>query len=176
MALLRIALAAGLAVGSILLSFAPRATAQTTHAHTHGAAAGHHHDHGGVAHGATRTDGGPGNPADVKRTVRIETHEHKFNAKQIQVRAGETVRFVITNVSYEPHEFGIASPQEHAEHRAMMKQMPNMAHDDANVVTVMPGETKELIWRFGKDRNLEFACNIPGHAEHGMAGTFRVAQ
>lgn len=36
-------------------------------------------------------------------------------------------------------------------------------------------ETKELIWRFGKDRNLEFACDIDHHAEDGMKGIFRVA-
>jgi uncharacterized cupredoxin-like copper-binding protein len=37
-----------------------------------------------------------------------------------------------------------------------------------------PGETKELIWKFGRAGNLEFACDIPGHAEQGMAGTFRI--
>lgn len=132
------------------------------------------HDHNGTAHGATGTDGGPGNLADVRRTIRIEARDNEFNAKEIQVRAGETVRFIITNTSYEPHEFAIASPQEQEEHRAMMKQMPNMVHEDPNVVTVNAGETKELIWKFGKDANVTFACNIPGHAERGMQGTFRV--
>jgi uncharacterized cupredoxin-like copper-binding protein len=130
--------------------------------------------HAGAAHGATATDGTPGNPADAKRTIRIEARDSDFNVKQIQVRAGETVRFVIANVSSEPHEFAIASPAEQEEHRAMMKQMPNMVHEDPNVVSVFPGETKELVWKFGKDTNVTFACNIPGHAEHGMEGAFRV--
>ena len=132
------------------------------------------HTHGGAAHGATATDGRPGNPAEATRTVRIETRENDYSAKQIQVKAGETIRFVVTNVSYEPHEFGIASPQEHEQHRAMMKEMPDMNHDEPNVVTVMPGETKELVWKFGRDSNVEFACNIPGHSERGMKGAFRV--
>jgi uncharacterized cupredoxin-like copper-binding protein len=132
-----------------------------------------HGEHGGAAHGATAT-GVPGKTEEVKRTVRIEARDNDFNVKSIQVRAGETIRFVVTNASYEPHEFGIASPKEHEEHRAMMKQMPNMVHDDPNVVTVNPGETKELIWKFGKDANVEFACNMPGHSERGMTGTFRV--
>ena len=58
----------------------------------------------------------------------------------------------------------------------MMRQMPNMKHDEPNVVTVEPGETKELIWRFGKDADVEFACNIKNHAEEGMRGAFRVVQ
>jgi hypothetical protein len=37
-----------------------------------------------------------------------------------------------------------------------------------------PGETKELVWQFTKPGSFEFACNIPGHAEAGMAGTITV--
>jgi uncharacterized cupredoxin-like copper-binding protein len=135
---------------------------------------GEKHGHGGSAHGATGTDGLPGNPADAKRTIRVSIRDDDFDVKSIQVRAGETIRFVIKNDGYEPHEFGIASPQEHLEHRAMMKQMPNMRHDDPNVITVDAGQTKEIVWKFGKDADMEFACNIPGHAERGMTGKFRV--
>ncbi len=52
-------------------------------------------------------------------------------------------------------------------------QMPggkSMKHDDPNSVLVAPGETKELVWRFTKAVELEFACNIPGHYESGMVG------
>lgn len=133
-----------------------------------------HDEHAGAGHGGTGTDGKPGKAADAKRTVRVEALDDAFSVKEIRVRAGETVRFVVANKSYEPHEFAIASPQEQEEHRAMMKQMPSMVHHDPNVVTVNPGETKELVWRFGKDTNVTFACNIPGHAEHGMQGVFRV--
>lgn len=121
--------------------------------------------------------GGPGKAADVKRVVRIEARDRDYNVRQIQVRPGETIRFVITNKSSIRHEFAIARHQEHVEHRAMMQKLPDMVHDDDDVVTVEPGETKEIVWRFGTDRNalkdLEFACNIPGHAEQGMQGTFR---
>lgn len=135
---------------------------------------GGHEGHDGAGHGATTTDGRPGNPAEAKRTVRVDVLDDTFSVKEIRVRAGETVRFVITNKSYETHEFAIASPQEQEEHRAMMKQMPNMVHHDPNVVTVNAGETKELVWKFGKDANVTFACNIPGHAERGMQGVFRI--
>lgn len=121
--------------------------------------------------------GGPGKAKDVKRTVRIETRDQDYNVRQIQVRKGETVRFVIVNKSSIRHEFGIARHAEHVEHRKMMEKLPDMVHDDDNVVTVEPGETKEVIWRFGTHKDaltgLEFACNIPGHAEQGMQGKFR---
>ncbi|MBI3513972.1 MAG: copper resistance protein [Proteobacteria bacterium] len=145
------------------------ASAQAFRAAAHGP-----DDHGGHAHGATVTDGQPGSPADVKRTVRVLIRKDDFDVKTIQVRAGETVRFVITNDDLEPHEFGIASHAEHLEHRAMMKQMPNMRHDDPNVVTVDPSQTKEIVWHFGKNTDVEFSCDLPGHAERGMAGNFRV--
>jgi uncharacterized cupredoxin-like copper-binding protein len=157
--------AAALVAGLVICAMSPL----TNSAYAHGT-----EPHQGAAHGATATDGAPGNPADVKRTIRIEARDNDFNVKQILVRAGETVRFVVSNESYEPHEFAIASPAEQEEHRAMMRQMPNMVHEDPNVVTVNPGETKELIWKFGADINVTFACNIVGHAERGMHGTFRV--
>ena len=136
--------------------------------------AGAHDAHGGPAHGATATDGMPGKPEQAKRTVRVTADDNAFDLKQIQVRAGETVRFVITNAGSSRHEFAIASPAENAEHRAMMRKMPDMKHDDPNIVTVDPGETKELIWRFGQDRDVEFSCNVENHAEDGMRGSFRV--
>ena len=139
--------------------------------------AGHGHADADAAHGGSGTDGGPGNPAQVDRVVRVEALDTSFNLKQIQVRPGETIRFVITDKSSIPHEFVIASRKEHLEHRAMMQQMAGMTMDDEpNAVSVAPGQTKELVWKFGKDKDVEFACDIPGHAEQGMVGTFRVIQ
>jgi uncharacterized cupredoxin-like copper-binding protein len=148
--------------------------ALTLPAHAASGAPGHSHGHSGAAHGATHTDGAPGKAADVKRVVTIEARDTAFNVKQIQVRAGETIKFVIVNKGQLAHEFSIASPKEQEAHRAMMRDMPDMVHEEPNLVTVKPGETKELIWRFGKDTEIEFACNVPGHAEQGMKGVFRV--
>lgn len=141
-------------------------------------AAGKDHGHQeDAAEGGTGTDGVPGDPAVARRTVRIDARDMAFNVKQIQVRAGETVRFVIANTGKLRHEFVIASHEEHVEHRSMMKQAPNMEMGkEPNAVTIDPGETKELVWKFGKDTDVEFACDIPGHAESGMTGVFRVMQ
>lgn len=157
-----------------LLSAASVAAALLAAAPALGDAGAAGHGHGGAAHGATASDGGPGRPEEASRTVRIEARDTVFNVKQIQVRPGETIRFVVTNKGELDHEFTIAAAGEQAAHRAMMAQMPDMKHDEPNMVTLKPGETKELVWKFGRAADLEFACNISGHAEQGMKGAFRV--
>ncbi len=122
--------------------------------------------------GASAKGDGPGNPADVGRTIQIEARDIGFDVKTIRVKPGETIRFVVTNKGAVPHEFVLANHKENVEHCAMMAQMPDMVHHDPNMITLQPGETKELIWRFGDDPNFEFSCNIPGHSEAGMWGTF----
>ncbi|MDH3219117.1 MAG: hypothetical protein OEO19_06245 [Gammaproteobacteria bacterium] len=50
----------------------------------------------------------------------------------------------------------------------MMQKMPDMKHNDPNTVSLAPGESTSLTWKFmGKD-TVVFACNIPGHFEAGM--------
>ncbi len=123
------------------------------------------------------TDGTPGAASEVWRTVQIEARDMSFTPTVVPVLPGETVRLVISNRGSMRHEFVIASKAEHLEHRAMMRQKPDMdMANEPNAVTVDPGQSKELIWKFGKDPNVEFSCDIPGHAEAGMTGVFRVAQ
>jgi len=45
-----------------------------------------------------------------------------------------------------------------------------MEHNDPNSVLLEPGKQAEVIWRFTKEAELEFACNVPGHYESGMMG------
>ena len=133
------------------------------------------HPHAKHDENGSGTGGVPGDAARVDRVVRVETLDTSFDVKQIQVRPGETIKFVITSKSSIPHEFVIASHAEHLEHRKMMQQMAGMKmNDEPNAVTVDPGQTNELIWKFGTDKDVEFACDIPGHAEQGMAGKFRM--
>jgi uncharacterized cupredoxin-like copper-binding protein len=55
-------------------------------------------------------------------------------------------------------------------HGGMNHGAAPMRHDDPNAVLVNPGKTEEMIFKFTKAANLEFACNIPGHYEAGMVG------
>lgn len=45
-----------------------------------------------------------------------------------------------------------------------------MTHDDPNSVLLEPGETAEVVWTFSGGRDLELACNVPGHRNGGMSG------
>jgi uncharacterized cupredoxin-like copper-binding protein len=123
--------------------------------------------------------GRPGDAARASRTVEIVATDNAFSLKSLQVRDGETVRFVIRNEGFEPHEFLIGTAAEHADHLKMMKAMieqqkkggraaPAMHHDSG--IMVAPGETATFVWTFARTANLQFACDIPGHYEDGMYG------
>ncbi|WP_428772585.1 copper-resistant cuproprotein CopI [Vibrio sp.] len=89
--------------------------------------------------------------------------------KEVKIEPNDVVQFVVMNTGKIDHEFAIGSPSEQLEHREMMKNMSDgHMHDSGNAITVEPGKAKQLMWHFHGDTNVEFACNIPGHAEAGM--------
>ncbi len=134
----------------------------------------HTHGHQGHGHASAQDIGGPGKAVEATRTITVQAVDTAFREKRIAVKPGETIRFVIENRGAIPHEFTIASPGEHIAHRTMMREMPDMAHSAPNAVTVPAGETRSLVWTFGAVEDLEYACDIPGHAEQGMTGRFVV--
>jgi len=145
-----------------------------------------------------------GQPASVDkatRTVEVVLQDMSFSPKSLDVKAGETVRFVLVNKGQLLHEFNLGDAAMHAEHQKQMMQMQasgmlnatgmgkmdhgamehgnmgnmgGMKHDDPNSVLVGPGKTAELTWTFSKATGLEFACNIPGHYQAGMVGKINV--
>ncbi|MFS1947662.1 copper-resistant cuproprotein CopI [Vibrio lentus] len=88
---------------------------------------------------------------------------------KVDIEPNDVVQFVVMNTGKIDHEFSIGSASEQLEHREMMKHMGNHAHDSGSTVTVKPGKAKQMLWHFHGDNQVEFACNIPGHAEAGMA-------
>jgi len=129
------------------------------------------------AHGDAHASmaGKPGNPAAVSRTIKISALDTmRYDTKDIQAKPGETVRFVITNAGKIKHEFTIGTREEQMEHAKMMASMPGMKHEDGNSVSLEAGETKELVWQFGKAGPVEIACHVPGHYEAGMTAKVSV--
>lgn len=127
-----------------------------------------HHDHHSIS-----SAGEPAESDKFDRTINVkllDSMQFKFEADPA-INAGEVIKFVVSNAGKIPHEFSIGTPEEHLQHRVMMQKNPNMKHTDGNTVTVAPGETEELIWRFGKLDTVLVACNIPGHFEAGMKYT-----
>ncbi|UXI04646.1 cupredoxin family protein [Photobacterium sp. TY1-4] len=89
--------------------------------------------------------------------------------KAVTIEPDDVVQFVVMNTGKIDHEFSIGSATEQLAHRKMMREMTGgHMHDSGSTVTVQPGKAKQLLWHFHGDKQVEFACNIPGHAEAGM--------
>ena len=139
---------------------------------------GDHHSHNmAEMQQHTQGVGQPGKEADVSRTIDIDMDDNmRFSPQQIEVKVGETVRLQVKNLGKVAHELvigDVASLQEHAE---MMRQMPEMEHDEPNMINLQPGEQGELIWTFDQAGTVDFACLIPGHLESGMKGQVQVSK
>lgn len=131
-----------------------------------------HADHGAQGHKSAA--GKPGKSSAAKRTIEIAMHDTmRYEPSSITVKTGETVRFVVQNKGQVTHEFGIGTRDEQKQHAEMMRAMPDMKHDDPNVVTVDPGQKKELIWQFTRAGTFEIACHVPGHYLAGMRMTVK---
>jgi uncharacterized cupredoxin-like copper-binding protein len=131
-----------------------------------------HEDHG------TFSAGQPGDPKKPARTVTIAMREEYgrqiYEPDKLEVRRGEQIRFVIRNEGEHVHEFILATTPENLRHAIAMRKNPNMEHADPNGISLAPGKTGELVWKFTKRGTFEFACLIPGHRDDGMLGTVTV--
>jgi len=149
--------------------------------------------------------GQPAPAAQASRSIEVVMGDMTFNPRELDIKAGETVRFVLINKGELLHEFNLGDAAMHAEHQQEMLKMQQsgqltptamapamdhgsmdhgamghdqagMRHDDPNSVLVEPGKTAELTWTFTRATRLEFACNIPGHYQAGMKGSLTVRQ
>jgi uncharacterized cupredoxin-like copper-binding protein len=145
--------------------------------------------------------GQPAPAAKATRSVEVVMGDMSFDPGNIEIKSGETVRFVLVNKGQLLHEFNLGDASMHARHQQEMLQMQQagaitptgmkemdhgamdhgamghgMKHDDPSSVLVEPGKTAELTWTFSKATRLEFACNIPGHYQAGMVGKLTVSQ
>ena len=119
--------------------------------------------------------GEPGKVASVTRTVQIDMSDAmRFTPSSIDAKQGETIRFVIKNSGKVKHELVLGTEKELKEHYEVMKKFPEMEHDDPNMVTVAPGKTGQVIWKFTKAGKIDFACLQPGHYDAGMKGAVAV--
>jgi len=145
-----------------------------------------------------------GAPEKVDRTIEVKIGDLYFEPSRLDVKDGETVRFLLKNEGLVLHEFNLGKAAGHLEHQKEMVEMfksgyltpmkindaghnmagmegdmhdmkmPDMDHNDANSVLLEPGQTKELVWTFEKASGLQFACNIPGHYQKGMVGQIAI--
>lgn len=109
------------------------------------------------------------------RTVELRMGDDmRFTPDRIEVREGETIRFVVRNAGKVLHEMVIGTPQELQQHAALMKKFPGMEHEEPYMAHVRSGGRGEIAWNFNRPGTFQFACLIPGHFEAGMIGTIVV--
>ena len=138
-----------------------------------------------------------GKASDVSKTIKVDMYDNYYEPKTINVKKGETVRFVVENKGALVHEFNIATMMMHKKHgpemldmmkmgillpnkinKEKMKQMAKtnhkMAHSHANSVLLEPKQKAELIWKFTSNAELFGGCNVPGHLEAGMISKIKI--
>jgi len=149
-------------ISSIFIFVSTFAIAAGSGDHSHN----HEHKHGGGMYAV-------GEPAagQIDRHISVsmlDTMRFVFSPTLETLESGESIKFTVRNDGKIKHEFSIGNTKEQMAHAEMMRRMPNLHHADPNTVSLEPGESATLAWKFmGKD-TVVFACNIPGHFEAGM--------
>ncbi len=134
-------------------------------AHAHGP------QHGTTVKKEQQAFGIAGDATKVARTIAITMGDDmRFSPDRIEVREGETLRLRIHNKGQLLHELVIGTPKQLDEHAALMQKFPGMEHDEAHMAHVDPGQRGEIVWRFNRAGEFDFACLINGHYQAGMRG------
>ena len=116
-----------------------------------------------------------GDAKAVKKTITFTmTDAMRFAPDKIEVKQGETVKFVVQNGGKVLHEMVIGTKKELEEHAALMLKFPNMEHEEPYMAHVPAGKTGEIIWTFNKPGDFDFACLVAGHYQAGMTGKIKV--
>ena len=130
--------------------------------------AGGTHDHG---HGTAEFSVGQpaaGAPDWIIDVSMRDTMRFVFSPEFDNLHDGEVIRLNVHNDGNILHEFSIGNAVDQVKHAQMMRAMPDMKHEDPNTVSLEPGASATLSWRFEGGDTVVFACNIPGHFEAGM--------
>ncbi|MEJ5992402.1 cupredoxin family protein [Ramlibacter sp. PS3R-8] len=116
-----------------------------------------------------------GDAKAAKRTIEVSMLDTmRFSPDKIEVKQGDTVRFVVKNSGKMMHEMVIGTKKDLDEHAALMAKFPNMEHDEPYMTHVGPGKTGEIVWTFNRPGDFDFACLIAGHYQAGMVGKIKV--
>lgn len=124
-------------------------------------------DNGAVGTGAT--DGG------APRTVKIEMRDIAYVPNSVDVRRGETVRFVFTNKGAVAHDAFIGDKAAQDAHEMEMRDLSSTSMagssgsgTESNGITVEPGATGELTYTFDGAGEVLIGCHQTGHYAAGM--------
>lgn len=121
-----------------------------------------------------------GNAAAPREVPLTMNEQLRFVPDRIEVRPGETVRFVVRNVSNQAHEAYIGTEAEQRLHATVHAAVP--ADEQTNTthvgyaVHVPPFGNGELVAVFAAGTEYVIGCHYPGHYEAGMRATIEVVE
>jgi plastocyanin len=107
------------------------------------------------------------------RTVRIRIHFSRFDAQEIDVEPGQTIRFVVENTDPIDHEFILGDEEVQRVH-----EVGSEAHHAPRPgeISIPAGETVVTTYTFPeRTGGLIFGCHLPGHYAYGMRGVIWIA-
>ncbi|RED47772.1 putative cupredoxin-like copper-binding protein [Aestuariispira insulae] len=67
--------------------------------------------------------GKPGQEATVDRVIEISLDDNYFDPESIEIRSGETIKFILSNQGDGLHEFNLGTPEMHEAHQEEMAEM-----------------------------------------------------
>jgi len=111
------------------------------------------------------------------RTIEISAFDDlRFEPAEIEVAAGEVVRFVVTNEGELKHEFILGAEETQMMHEGEMGEGGSMEHGGSELpaISLAAGETREATVTFDEPGTVLFGCHVPGHYDAGMVGTVTV--
>jgi uncharacterized cupredoxin-like copper-binding protein len=117
------------------------------------------------------------------RRVEVAMVDIDFKPKTLEVARGEEVEFTFTNDGKIRHEAYFGTPQEQTDHEKEMAEggEDSGGHDahgggsgDDNKITVEPGKSGDITYRFDEAGTYEIGCHEPGHYAAGMKITVNV--
>ena len=129
----------------------------------------------GACSPAAPTLGTSASPRTVELTM---TQQLTFEPARIEVRRGETIRFVVRNASNVAHEAYVGTEEEQQLHATVHTGLG--AGDQTTTthmgygVNVAPLGTAELVVAFDKAYEYVIGCHSPGHYAAGMRAVVEV--
>ena len=94
----------------------------------------------------------------VTRTITFNMSDNmRFTPDKIDVKQGDTIKFVIKNTGKVMHEMVLGNKKDLDEHAALMLKFPGMEHEEPYMAHVAPGKTGQIVWTFNKPGSFDFA-------------------
>ena len=110
-------------------------------------------------------------PSAASRVVNVAMRDIAFDPAAVEVKAGETVRFVFNNEGKLPHDAFIGDEAAQLEHEEEMREADadgkGGGHSEHGIV-VDPGDIGSLTRTFKAGDTLVIGCHQVGHYAAGM--------